>query len=81
MMEIENLLDKQKRIADEISLAILIIGVLCFGMFLHLTFVMSIMIYPMFSLLIYGILKIRKGFNKKLNETALKVLNILFGIV
>ncbi|MFX1590029.1 MAG: DUF308 domain-containing protein, partial [Promethearchaeota archaeon] len=46
-----------------------------------LTFVMSIMIYPMFSLLFYGILKIRKGFNKKLNETALKILNILFGIV
>lgn len=81
MMEIENLLAKQKRIADEISLAILIIGVLCFGMFLHLAFVMSIMIYPMFSLLIYGILKIRKGFNKKLNETSLKILNVLFGIV
>lgn len=81
MMEIENLLDKQKRIADEISLAILIIGVLCLGLFLHLTFIMSLMIYPMFSLLIYGILKIRKGFNKKLNETALKILNVLFGIV
>ena len=80
MMELENILDRQKRIADEINLAIIIIGVLFLGMFLKLTFVMSLMIYPMFSLLIYGILKIRKGFTKKLNEMSLKILNVLFGV-
>jgi len=80
MMEMENILDRQKRIADEINLAIIIIGVLVFGMFLKLTFVMSLMIYPMFSLLIYGILKIHKGFTKKLNEISLKILSVLFGV-
>jgi len=80
MMITENIMDRQKRQADGINLVILIIGILIIPLFLKLTFIMSIIIYPMFSLLIYGILKIHKGFSKKLNELSLKVLNVLFGI-
>ncbi len=80
MIITENIMDRQKKQADGINLVILIIGILILPLFLKLTFIMSIIIYPMFSLLIYGILKIHKGFSKKLNDMALKVLNVLFGI-
>ncbi|MFX1268935.1 MAG: hypothetical protein ACFFAK_13325, partial [Promethearchaeota archaeon] len=79
-MMIENRMERQKRQADGINLVILLIGVLIIPLFLKLTFIMSIIMYPMCSLLIYGILKIRKGFTKNLNNVPLKVLNILFGI-
>ncbi|MFW9946441.1 MAG: hypothetical protein ACFFDX_06380 [Candidatus Odinarchaeota archaeon] len=80
MMVTENIIDRQKRQADAINLVILIAGVLILPLFLKLTFIMSIIIYPMFSLLIYGTLKIQKGFSKKLNNVPIKVLNVLFGI-
>ncbi|MFX0025033.1 MAG: hypothetical protein ACFE8M_01365 [Candidatus Hermodarchaeota archaeon] len=80
MMEIEDLMYKQKLLANNINTTILFIGVLVFGLFLRLTLLMSFMFYPLFSLLIYGTLKIRKGFTKKLKELSLKILNILFGI-
>ncbi|MFX1493269.1 MAG: hypothetical protein ACFFBZ_03200 [Promethearchaeota archaeon] len=80
MMVTENIIDRQKRQADAINLVILIAGVLILPLFLKLTFIMSIIIYPMFSLLIYGTLKIQKGFSKKLKNVPIKVLNVLFGI-
>ncbi|MFX1493270.1 MAG: hypothetical protein ACFFBZ_03205 [Promethearchaeota archaeon] len=80
MMEIEDTMYKQKLLANNINTAVLFIGVLFLGLFLRLILVMSFIFYPMFSLLIYGTLKIRKGFTKKLNELSLKILNILFGI-
>ncbi len=80
MMEIEDAMYKQKLLANNINTAILFIGVLTLALFLRITFIMSFIFYPMCSLLIYGTLKIRKGFTKKLNELSLKILNILFGI-
>ncbi len=80
MMEIEDAMYKQKLLANNINTAILFIGVFTLALFLRITFIMSFIFYPMCSLLIYGTLKIRKGFTKKLNELSLKVLNILFGI-
>ncbi len=80
MMEIEDAMYKQKLLANNINTGVLFIGVLSLGLFLRITFIMSFIFYPMFSLLIYGTLKIRKGLSKKLNELSLKILNILFGI-
>jgi len=80
MMEIEDAMYKQKLLANNINTGVLFIGVLSLGLFLRITFIMSFIFYPMFSLLIYGTLKIHKGFTKKLNELSLKILNILFGI-
>ncbi|MFX0020298.1 MAG: hypothetical protein ACFFAK_14725 [Promethearchaeota archaeon] len=80
MMEIEDTMYKQKLLANNINTGVLFIGVLSLGLFLRITFIMSFIFYPMFSLLIYGTLKIRKGLSKKINELSLKILNILFGI-
>lgn len=80
MMEIENLMLRQKMLADNINVVIIFVGVLILGLFLQLILVMSIIIYPMCSLLYYGSLKIKKGFTKKVKEKSLKILNIIFGI-
>lgn len=79
MMYIEDLMLKQKMRADTINLVIAFIGLLILALFLKITILISIIIYPICSLLFYGMIRIKKGFTKKVKETPLKILNILFG--
>lgn len=78
---IENIMLKQKIRADNINTLVLLIGYLILTMFLKLIFFMSIIVYPMVVLLIFGIFKIREGLVKKPREPSIKALIFLYGIV
>lgn len=79
-MSIRSLMNKEKVIVDDIISVVLI---LLFGflvMFFLKIAIMALVVYPISTLLLYGIYKIHKGiFNKKLNAIR-RVVGLLLGI-
>lgn len=75
------LLNKQKLLVDHIVLVALLIMMVTLVLFFQLIFIMSMAVYPMSCLLIYGFLRAHKGiFNKNLNYIK-KVLNLIAGVI
>jgi len=80
-MSIQSIMNKQKLMVDDIITGVLIIIYILLAIAFRLFLLMSLIVYPMASLLIYGISGTYKGiFNKELNFIN-KVLNFIFGIV
>jgi len=79
-MSIRSLMNKEKLIVDDI-ISVVLIGLFGFlVMFFVLIAIMAITVYPMSTLLLYGIYKIHKDIiNKELNATR-KVVGLLLGI-
>lgn len=78
-MRIE-LIDKNKIRADDYISFFLIISYLLFALFFKLGAIMAIIIYPLTTLAIHGVLKIIKGLNKKFDGHK-NINNILLGII
>ena len=79
-MNVRSLINKQKLLVDDIISVILIINLLFLALFIHLLALMSIGVYPLFCLLLYGLYRVyRSIFYRKLNFIR-RVLNLFFGI-
>ena len=79
-MSVRLLMNKQKLIVDDIISVILLTIIVFLAIFSQLLVLMSIAVYILFSLLLYGFYRFYKSiFDKKLNFL-LRVLNLLFGI-
>ena len=74
-------LNKQKIVVDNIILAIflIMIGILYF--FFQLILFVSLVVYPMSCLLIYGFLRIHKGISDRNLNYIRKVLNLIGGVI
>ncbi|MBY9014509.1 MAG: hypothetical protein KGD68_02335 [Candidatus Lokiarchaeota archaeon] len=80
-MNVRSLMNKQKLLVDDFISVILIIIILFLAIFNHLLIIMSIAVYPLFTLIFYGLYRAyRSIFDKKLNFI-LRVLNLCLGIV
>lgn len=66
--------------ADDIMFIIFAISLMIETWALTLITIMSIIIYPAFSVLIYGVLKVRYGFKLKESKKSSKILTILVGL-
>jgi len=75
------LLNKQKIRADNYISILVILNFLAFFLFFRLEAIIAIVIYPLASLTIYGVLKIINGLNKKVNRGYVNVNKILRGII
>ena len=74
-------MNKQKLMVDDIITVVLIVILFLLALGFRVFLLMSLIVYPMASLLIYGIGGTYKGiFNKKMNSIK-KVLNFVLGIV
>jgi len=80
-MSIRGTMNKQKLMVDDIITVILIVVILFLAVVFRLFLLMSLIVYPMASLFIYGIGGTYKGiFNKKMNLIK-KVVNFILGIL
>ena len=80
-MSIRSTMNKQKLLVDNIIKVVMIIILLLLALVFSLFLLMSLIVYPMVSLLIYGISGTYRGiFNKKMNVIK-KVLNFILGII
>ncbi|MBY9020407.1 MAG: hypothetical protein KGD67_05070 [Candidatus Lokiarchaeota archaeon] len=80
-MSSQLLMNKQKLLVDDIISVILVIIMISLAVFSQLLAIMSLVVYPLSSLLLYGLYKSYKSiFDKKLSIIH-RVLNLLFGIV
>lgn len=79
-MSIRSLMNKEKIMVDDIISVVLIVLPGFLVMFFVLIAIMALAVYPISTLLLYGIYKTYKGiFNKELNATR-KVVGLLLGI-
>jgi len=79
-MNVRSLMNKQKLIVDDIISVILLILVIYSAIFNQLLGIMSIAVYSLFCLLLYGLYRFYKSvFDRKL-KFIFKFLNLLFGI-
>ncbi len=79
-MNIRSLLNKRKVLVDDIITAILLVIVLYLIIFNIKLAIMSLGVYPFFSLILYGFYRSYKGiFTRKL-DVIFRVLNLSFGI-
>ena len=79
-MSIRSLMNKEKIMVDDIICVVLIALFGFLVIFFVLIAIMALAVYPISTLLLYGIYKIHKGiFNKELNATR-KVVGLLLGI-
>jgi len=76
----EDILFRQRMRADDIMFIIFAISLMIETWALTLITIMSIIIYPAFSVLIYGVLKVRYGFKLKESKKSSKILTILVGL-
>ena len=81
------LIHEQKIRADDYSSGFLIFSYIIFAVFFRLEFVMSIIIYPIVSLFIFGIINIHKSIRgrgnrdgRSINKFLLGILSIVFSI-
>ncbi|MBY8987617.1 MAG: hypothetical protein KGD61_04105 [Candidatus Lokiarchaeota archaeon] len=79
-MNVRSLMNKQKLVVDDVISVLLLITIGFLIMFSQLLAIMSIAVYSLFCLILYGSYRVHKSiFNRKLS-LILKVLNLLFGI-
>jgi len=79
-MNVRSLMNKRKLLVDDIILVTLIIIAIFLALFIQLLAIMSIAVYSLFSLLMYGLYRTYKGMiNRKINFIH-NILNLLFGI-
>ena len=79
-MSIRTTMNKQKLMVDDIITIVLVVILLLLALGFRVFLLMSLIVYPMGSLLIYGIGGTYKGiFNKKMNSRK-KVLTFILGI-
>ena len=71
----ENVLYKQKTLADYINIGFLILGFALLTLLLGLIALMGVIVYPLCALLIYGIQKIRQSFIKRDKKRLLKIIS------
>lgn len=69
---------KQKVLADDIISIIMILSFIVLVFFLRV--ILVVIVYPLFALLIYGILKIRSGIMERDFDDNMKILTILWGM-
>ena len=79
-MNIRSLLNKRKVLVDDIITAILLMIVLFLIIFNIKLAIMSLGVYPFFSLILYGLYRFYKGIFKRKLDFILRILNITFGI-
>jgi len=80
-MSIRTTMNKQKLMVDDIITVVLIVILFLLALGFRIFLLMSLIVYPMASLLIYGIGGTYKGiFNKKMKSIK-KVINFILGIV
>ena len=77
---IENLMYKQKVRADDINSVIIMLSFFALVFFSSLVALMSIVVYPLFALLIYGIVKIKKGIIDRDFDLGMKILTVIWGL-
>jgi hypothetical protein len=79
-MSVRNLMNKQKLICDDIISILLIVIIVYLATFFRLIAIMSIVVYPISTLFLYGVYKTYLGlFNNEMTLT-LKLINFLLGI-
>ncbi|MFW9936224.1 MAG: hypothetical protein ACFFD5_01105 [Candidatus Thorarchaeota archaeon] len=76
----EDIIFRQRMRADDVMYIIFAVSLMVETFALTLITFMSIVIYPTFSALIYGILKIRYGLKLKDSKISTKILTIMVGI-
>ncbi|MHA2287366.1 MAG: hypothetical protein ACXABG_01140 [Promethearchaeota archaeon] len=79
-MNVEDLVNKEKLRCDNILSIALIVGILILFVFFRLIVFVSLMVYPIFSLLLNGIFYIYKGLVKKDKTITIKVFKTILGI-
>ena len=80
-MSIRTTMNKQKLMVDDIITVVLVVILLLLALGFRIFLLMSLIVYPMASLLLYGIGGTYRGiFNKKMNSIK-KVINFILGIV
>lgn len=80
-MNIRDLFDKKKLTCDDIILVTLIISIgVLLVFFRSIVVYVSIMVYPIFSLFLYGIVYVYKGLAKKDKTLTISVLRLILGI-
>jgi len=72
----EDILFRQRMRADDIMFIIFAISLMIETWALTLITIMSIIIYPAFSVLIYGVLKVRYGFKLKESKKSIQEFEI-----
>jgi hypothetical protein len=77
---IDNIMYRQKVLADDVNSIILMLSFFVLVFFSSLVALMSIVVYPLFALLIYGIIKIKKGIVDKEFDIGMKILTLIWGI-
>ena len=76
----EDILFRQRMRADDIIYIIFAVSLMIETWALTLITIMSIVIYPAFSLLIYGVMKVHYGFKLKDSKRSTKIFTVLVGI-
>jgi len=80
-MNVRSLMNKQKLIVDGIITVLLILTLLFLALSIQLLAFMSIGVYSLFCLLLFGIYRSYKGIMDRRLRFILRVLNLLLGIV
>lgn len=79
-MSVRNLMNKQKLICDDIISIILILIIGYLAIFFRLIAIMSIVVYPVSTLFLYGIYKTFQGLSNKEMTLTLKIVNFFLGL-
>jgi len=79
-MNVRDLYNKEKLRCDDIILITLILSIGILFLFFRLIVFVSMMIYPIFSLFLYGIYNVYKGLAKKDTTPTNRVLRVILGI-
>lgn len=79
-MDINELVNKRKLRCDNIISVVLIIGIIFLFVYFRVFLIMSLLIYPLSSLFIYGLYYFYRLFTKKDRAIIMKVLKTILGI-